>query len=169
MTYQVTVCCSTVEFSIRIRKWAQSTAKVLYSCCCCRPSHLAQVGHSMAAAPPSADYVRIHRPTDPASDFHYVHQAGNETPWKAAIAAGQEAKIITFHQQKGGVGKTTCSYAIVYGRARAGKRVLWIDADNQCKGLQAALAKHVFHQYGDNWDSFFAVTQLNDTLLTTLR
>ena len=117
------------------------------------------------AKPPSSAYVRIHRPTDPAGEFPYVHQH-DVRPWQTSAA---EARIITFFQQKGGVGKTTCSYTVAYGLARQGKSVLYVDADNQCNGLQAALGKHLFHHYGGDWRHFFAVNQMDDTLLTTLK
>ncbi|MCL2616558.1 MAG: ParA family protein [Defluviitaleaceae bacterium] len=42
------------------------------------------------------------------------------------------AKIITFFNHKGGVGKTTLSYNVAWGLSNAGKRVLMIDADSQC-------------------------------------
>ncbi|KAK9818556.1 hypothetical protein WJX74_007828 [Apatococcus lobatus] len=116
--------------------------------------------------PSSADYVTVHRPNNPASDFPYVHNPADPTPWKLPT---QQARIITFFQQKGGVGKTTCSFSTAYGLARAGHSVLYVDADNQCNGLQAALGKHVAHNYSGDWTHFFATVQLNDTLLTTLR
>ena len=53
------------------------------------------------------------------------------------------AKIISLCNQKGGVGKTTCTLNIGAGLQRAGKRVLLIDLDPQahltyCLGLTAA-------------------------------
>jgi len=42
------------------------------------------------------------------------------------------AKIITFFNHKGGVGKTTLAYNVAWGLNQAGKRVLMIDADPQC-------------------------------------
>jgi len=42
------------------------------------------------------------------------------------------AKIFTFFNHKGGVGKTTLAYNVAWGLSQAGKRVLMIDADAQC-------------------------------------
>lgn len=42
------------------------------------------------------------------------------------------AKIITFFNHKGGVGKTTLAYNVAWGLSQAGKRVLMIDGDPQC-------------------------------------
>jgi len=42
------------------------------------------------------------------------------------------AKIITFFNHKGGVGKTTLAYNVAWGLSNVGKRVLMIDADSQC-------------------------------------
>lgn len=120
----------------------------------------------MAQAPPSSSYVTIHRPVDTDSPYYVDQNAPYGTPW---TAAAQQARIVTFFQQKGGVGKTTCSYATAYGLARAGNKVLYVDADNQCNGLQAALSKHVFHHYKGDWTHFFGSTQFHDTLLTTLQ
>ena len=41
------------------------------------------------------------------------------------------AKIITFVNQKGGVGKSTSSVSVGDGLARAGKKVLVVDLDSQ--------------------------------------
>ena len=40
-------------------------------------------------------------------------------------------KVISIANQKGGVGKTTTSYALVYGLMKKGYRVLGIDLDPQ--------------------------------------
>jgi len=42
------------------------------------------------------------------------------------------AKILTFFNHKGGVGKTTLAYNVAWGLSTAGKHVLMIDADPQC-------------------------------------
>jgi len=42
------------------------------------------------------------------------------------------AKVVTFFNHKGGVGKTTLAYNVAWGLSKAGKRVLMIDADAQC-------------------------------------
>ena len=42
------------------------------------------------------------------------------------------AKIVTFFNHKGGVGKTTLAYNVAWGLSNSGKRVLMIDADAQC-------------------------------------
>lgn len=116
--------------------------------------------------PPSANYITVHRPTQPGGPFSYVRDPANPEPWKLPTP---QARIVTFFQQKGGVGKTICSYSTAYGLARAGHSVLYVDADNQCNGLQTALGKHVYHNYGGDWINFFAQNQLTETLLTTLQ
>ncbi|MCL2874591.1 MAG: AAA family ATPase [Defluviitaleaceae bacterium] len=42
------------------------------------------------------------------------------------------AKILTFFNHKGGVGKTTLSYNVAWNLSSKGKRILMIDADAQC-------------------------------------
>ncbi|MCL2752671.1 MAG: AAA family ATPase [Defluviitaleaceae bacterium] len=58
------------------------------------------------------------------------------------------AKIITFFNHKGGVGKTTLSYNVAWGLASAGKRVLMIDADPQCNLTEITVDDH--YLYGDD-------------------
>ena len=41
-------------------------------------------------------------------------------------------KSIAFFNNKGGVGKTTCTYAVGVALAKKGKKVLLVDADSQC-------------------------------------
>ena len=49
------------------------------------------------------------------------------------------AKIITFFNHKGGVGKTTLAYNVAWGLSKVGKRVLMIDADAQCNLTEIAV------------------------------
>ncbi|MCL1934875.1 MAG: AAA family ATPase [Defluviitaleaceae bacterium] len=49
------------------------------------------------------------------------------------------AKIITFFNHKGGVGKTTLAYNVAWGLASAGKKTLMIDADPQCNLTEITL------------------------------
>jgi signal recognition particle GTPase len=81
----------------------------------------------------------------------------------------EQFKMTVFIQQKGGVGKTTMSYATAYGLARAGNTVLYVDADSQRNGNISAIAKHVYHNYHGDCNAFFRDTSATDTLLTALR
>ena len=57
------------------------------------------------------------------------------------------AKIITFFNHKGGVGKTTLAYNVAWGLSLEGKRVLMIDGDPQCNLTEISV------QDVDNLDS----------------
>ncbi|MCL2532236.1 MAG: ParA family protein [Oscillospiraceae bacterium] len=55
------------------------------------------------------------------------------------------AKVLTFFNHKGGVGKTTLAYNVAWGLAAAGKRVLMIDADAQCNLTEITVEdKHLY-------------------------
>jgi len=58
------------------------------------------------------------------------------------------AKIFTFFNHKGGVGKTTLAYNVAWGLCNAGKRVLMIDADAQCNLTEISVEDK--YLYGDN-------------------
>ncbi|MCL2445946.1 MAG: AAA family ATPase [Oscillospiraceae bacterium] len=49
------------------------------------------------------------------------------------------AKVLTFFNHKGGVGKTTLAYNVAWGLSCAGQRVLMIDADAQCNLTEIAV------------------------------
>lgn len=49
------------------------------------------------------------------------------------------AKIITFFNHKGGVGKTTLAYNVAWGLNQSGKRVLMIDGDPQCNLTEVSI------------------------------
>lgn len=57
------------------------------------------------------------------------------------------AKIISFFNHKGGVGKTTLAYNIAWGLSLAGKKVLMIDADAQCNLTEISVDDK--YLYGD--------------------
>jgi len=57
------------------------------------------------------------------------------------------AKIFTFFNHKGGVGKTTLAYNVAWGLCNAGKRVLMIDADAQCNLTEISVEDK--YLYGD--------------------
>jgi cellulose biosynthesis protein BcsQ len=58
------------------------------------------------------------------------------------------AKVLTFFNHKGGVGKTTLAYNIAWGLSEKGKRVLMIDADAQCNLTEITIEDK--HLYGDD-------------------
>eukprot|EP00891_Asterochloris_glomerata_P001625 jgi/Astpho2/1625/fgenesh1_pg.00029_%23_1_t len=64
-------------------------------------------------------------------------------------------QIISFVQQKGGVGKTTASTTVAYALARAGKRTLFVDADSQRNGEQTMLERCVNELYDGDWQAFY--------------
>jgi len=49
------------------------------------------------------------------------------------------ARIITFFNHKGGVGKTTLAYNVAWGLSQVGKRVLMIDGDPQCNLTEVSI------------------------------
>ena len=61
------------------------------------------------------------------------------------------AKIVTFFNHKGGVGKTTSSYNVAWGLSMAGKRVLMIDADPQCNLTEIAVESELLYGLDEEW------------------
>ena len=76
-------------------------------------------------------------------------------------------QVISFMQQKGGVGKTTVSSSVAYTLARLGKRTLYVDADSQRNGEQTMLARHVSEHFDGDWRAFYAQAGC-ETLLEAL-
>lgn len=63
------------------------------------------------------------------------------------------AKILTFFNHKGGVGKTTLAYNVAWGLSNKGKRVLMIDADAQCNLTEISVDDARLYETGS--DFFF--------------
>lgn len=78
-------------------------------------------------------------------------------------------QIISFMQKKGGVCKTTCSYTTAYGLAKAGRRVLYVDADGQRNGEETALSKHIHEHFHGDSEALYQQAGCSDTLLTALK
>lgn len=79
-------------------------------------------------------------------------------------------KIIAVMNQKGGVGKTTTTVNLVAGLARAGKKILLIDADLQANAT-TALGLQPKHIKDAMYDLFAVLTnqcRLQDALLTRI-
>ncbi|MCL2520916.1 MAG: AAA family ATPase [Spirochaetaceae bacterium] len=55
------------------------------------------------------------------------------------------AKILTFFNHKGGVGKTTSSYNVAWALSELGKHVLMIDADAQCNLTEISVEDSVIY------------------------
>ena len=62
------------------------------------------------------------------------------------------AKILSFFNHKGGVGKTTLAYNVAWGLSEKGKRVLMVDADPQSNLTEITVGYDFF--YGDTQQSF---------------
>lgn len=56
------------------------------------------------------------------------------------------ARIFTFFNHKGGVGKTTLAYNVAWGLSAAGKKVLMIDADAQCNLTEITVEDSCLYQ-----------------------
>ena len=78
-------------------------------------------------------------------------------------------KIISFMQNKGGVGKTICSWSVACGLAKAGRRVLFVDADGQRNGEETAMSRQLYEYFGGDSAAFYQQFQCADTLLTALQ
>ena len=63
------------------------------------------------------------------------------------------ARILTFFNHKGGVGKTTLAYNVSWGLSCLGKRVLMIDADAQCNLTEIVVENK--YLYYDGQQTFF--------------
>lgn len=98
-------------------------------------------------------------------DPNSIRRSDHSDTWRRY----EQFKMTVFIQQKGGVGKTTMSYATAYGLARAGNTVLYVDADSQRNGTISAIAKHLYYNYDGDYSAFFTDTGATDTLLTALR
>lgn len=66
------------------------------------------------------------------------------------------AKIITFFNHKGGVGKTTLAYNVAWGLSAAGKNVLMIDADAQCNLTEITVDTNCWDEGKDDFDFLLA-------------
>ena len=78
-------------------------------------------------------------------------------------------QIVSFMQNKGGVCKTTCSYTAAYGLAKAGQRVLYVDADGQRNGEETALSRHIHEHFDGDSEEFYEQADCHDTMLTALK
>jgi len=67
------------------------------------------------------------------------------------------AKILTFFNHKGGVGKTTLSYNVAWNLSSRGKRILMIDADAQCNLTEISVDSG--YLYGDEQQNLFEYDQ----------
>ena len=99
-------------------------------------------------------------------DPHVVGRALNRTDTTETYLR-HPFQVISFMQQKGGVGKTTVSSSVAYTLARQGKRTLYVDADSQRNGEQTMLARHVYEHYAGDWRTFYAQANC-ETLLASL-
>ena len=77
------------------------------------------------------------------------------------------AKIISFFNHKGGVGKTTLAYNVAWSLAEKGKKVLMLDGDAQANLTEIAVDNEFLDDYSQmnlfaNYDGISLLTEPNE-------